>query len=122
MMIVTLVNIYIHVDILQLLLLVGAKLEYIIVRLAEALKDEEAANVVGMMRKRREEDAIRVKPSDEYFWFNSPALLLDLIHFILFQNSFEIAFFFWIWVSMFMISSISNLRHICWIWYCQNKF
>ncbi|KAG1326768.1 putative MLO-like protein 13 [Cocos nucifera] len=39
----------------------------------------------------------RVKPSDEHFWFNRPGIMLYLIHFILFQNAFEIAFFFWIW-------------------------
>lgn len=44
-------------------------------------------------------EASRVNPSDEHFWFNRPAIILYLIQFILFQNSFEIAFFFWIWVS-----------------------
>jgi mlo protein len=39
-----------------------------------------------------------VKPSDEHFWFGRPAIVLYLIQFILFQNSFEIAFFFWILV------------------------
>ncbi|KAK7331213.1 hypothetical protein VNO77_25431 [Canavalia gladiata] len=73
----------------QLLLLVGAKLEHIIARLAQ--------ESVAIMAK---EGAIeRVKPSDEYFWFTRPALVLDLLHFILFQNSFEIAFFFWIWCT-----------------------
>lgn len=42
-------------------------------------------------------DQARVKPSDEHFWLEKPAIVLDLIQFILFQNSFEIAFFFWIW-------------------------
>ncbi|XP_054778623.1 MLO-like protein 13 isoform X2 [Prosopis cineraria] len=84
---------------LILLLLVGAKLEYIIARLAQEFgqkiegEDQEAAKVVGVFNGKKEP---RVKPSDKHFWFNSPALVLDLIHFILFQNSFEIAFFFWI--------------------------
>jgi mlo protein len=39
-----------------------------------------------------------VQPSDEHFWFGRPYIVLFLIHFILFQNSFEIGFFFWIWV------------------------
>ncbi|KAI9122544.1 hypothetical protein K1719_006384 [Acacia pycnantha] len=83
---------------LILLLLVGAKLEYIIARLAQETgqkieEDQEATKVVGISGKKKEH---RVKPSDKHFWFSNPALVLDLIHFILFQNSFEIAFFFWI--------------------------
>ncbi|PPD88806.1 hypothetical protein GOBAR_DD14263 [Gossypium barbadense] len=70
-----------------LLLLVGAKLEHIIVRLAQD---------VDVMKKHPGQEPAWVRPSDEYFWFNRPRLLLDFIHFILFQNAFEIAFFFWI--------------------------
>uniref|UniRef100_A0A6N2KDR8 MLO-like protein n=1 Tax=Salix viminalis TaxID=40686 RepID=A0A6N2KDR8_SALVM len=40
-----------------------------------------------------------VRPSDDHFWFNKPKIVLILIHIILFQNSFELAFFFWIWVQ-----------------------
>ncbi|KAL2341481.1 hypothetical protein Fmac_009421 [Flemingia macrophylla] len=75
---------------LILLLLVGAKLEHIIARLAQ--------ESIDMMEKEGIKGT-RVKPSDEYFWFARPALVLDLLHFILFQNSFEIAFFFWIWCT-----------------------
>jgi len=77
----------------QLLLLVGAKLEHIIARLYQDSMDMLEGD-----------DDKSVKPSDEYFWFTSPPLVLHLLHFILFQNSFEIAFFFWIWVR---VSSIS---------------
>ncbi|XP_027338763.1 MLO-like protein 13 [Abrus precatorius] len=70
---------------LILLLLVGAKLEHIIARLAQESVAKMAKDFTGP-----------VKPSDEYFWFTRPSLVLDLLHFILFQNSFEIAFFFWI--------------------------
>lgn len=69
---------------LQLLLAVGAKLEHIITRMAQEFGKEGDSTV---------------KPSDELFWFNNPGIILYLIHFILFQNSFEIAFFFWILVS-----------------------
>lgn len=72
---------------LILLLLVGAKLEHIITRLAQ-----EAAET-----KTDDQEAQPVKPSDDHFWFGKPQLVLYLIHFILFQNSFEIAFFIWIW-------------------------
>ncbi|KAH0457947.1 hypothetical protein IEQ34_013262 [Dendrobium chrysotoxum] len=69
----------------QLLLIVGAKLEHIITRLAIKLAETHTDG-----------QGHRVKPSDEHFWFKQPNLVLYLIHFILFQNSFEIAFLFWI--------------------------
>ncbi|KAM3747895.1 hypothetical protein ACB098_05G068700 [Castanea mollissima] len=90
---------------LILLLLVGAKLQHIITRLAQEvvaernIHDHEAQlQVTEMKRDNHEvhEAPPPVKPSDDYFWFSSPALVLNLIHFILFQNSFEIGFFFWI--------------------------
>ncbi|KAH7511531.1 hypothetical protein FEM48_ZijujUnG0005400 [Ziziphus jujuba var. spinosa] len=81
----------------QLLLLVGAKLEHIINHLAkeaeENIKDHEAQQTSG---KKTSKESTGVKPSDKHFWFHKPRLILFLIHFILFQNSFEIAFFFWI--------------------------
>ncbi|KAI4296114.1 hypothetical protein L6164_036099 [Bauhinia variegata] len=82
---------------LILLLLVGAKLEHIIARLAQESGKMMAEEQVGApVRGSKSQETTRVKPSDEYFWFNRPSLVLNLIHFILFQNSFEIAFFFWI--------------------------
>ncbi|KAK4361148.1 hypothetical protein RND71_020100 [Anisodus tanguticus] len=36
-----------------------------------------------------------VRPDDQFFWFGKPKLLLHLMHFILFQNSFQLAFFTW---------------------------
>ncbi|XP_058085174.1 MLO-like protein 13 isoform X2 [Magnolia sinica] len=67
---------------LILLLLVGAKLQNIITCMAQVVAEKH-------------EDA-SVKLSDEHFWFDKPRIVLYLIHFILFQNSFEMAFFFWI--------------------------
>ncbi|XP_021904580.1 MLO-like protein 13 [Carica papaya] len=72
---------------LVLLLLVGTKLQHIITRLALEVKESNE----------QREGAPRVKPSDELFWFHRPVLVLHLIHFILFQNAFELAFLFWIW-------------------------
>jgi len=72
----------------QLLLAVGAKLEHIITRLAQEIAENPT-----------DDQAARVKPSDHHFWFHRPGIVLYVIHFILFQNAFEIAFFFWIWVS-----------------------
>lgn len=73
---------------MQLLLMVGAKLENIISSLALDVSE----------KRNREEEAV-ITPSDELFWFHRPGIVLQLIHFILFQNSFEIAFFFWILVQ-----------------------
>ncbi|KAL0915403.1 hypothetical protein M5K25_015816 [Dendrobium thyrsiflorum] len=70
---------------LILLLIVGAKLEHIITQLAIKLAETQTDG-----------QGHRVKPSDEHFWFKQPNLVLYMIHFILFQNSFEIAFLFWI--------------------------
>ncbi|PKA62405.1 MLO-like protein 13 [Apostasia shenzhenica] len=70
---------------LILLLIVGAKLEHIITRLAMDVAQTPTDGQGGP-----------VKPSDELFWLKEPNLVFYLIHFILFQNSFEIAFLFWI--------------------------
>ena len=74
---------------MQLLLAVGTKLEHVIIQLAQEVAEKHVAI----------EGELVVQPSDEHFWFGHPQIVLFLIHFILFQNSFEIAFFFWIWVS-----------------------
>ncbi len=66
----------------------GAKLEHVISQLANEVAEKHVAI----------EGDLVVTPSDEHFWFHRPRFILFLIHFILFQNSFEIAFFFWIWV------------------------
>ncbi|XP_020109537.1 MLO-like protein 13 isoform X1 [Ananas comosus] len=77
---------------LLLLLIVGAKLEHIITRLAQEVAEK-------LNDKTHDALGVRVRPSDEHFWFQRPRIALYLIHFILFQNSFEIAFFFWIWTT-----------------------
>ncbi|KQK06217.1 MLO-like protein 1 isoform X1 [Brachypodium distachyon] len=71
---------------LLLLLAVGTKLEHVIAQLAHDVAEKHSAI----------EGDLIVKPSDDHFWFGRPRIILFLIHFILFQNSFEIAFFFWI--------------------------
>nr|ACN85338.1 Mlo family protein [Oryza meyeriana var. granulata] len=75
---------------LFLLLVVGAKLEHIITRLAQ----EAAASLSD-----ETEGVPNIKPSKDHFWFGRPEIVLKLIHFILFQNSFEIGFFFWVLVT-----------------------
>ncbi|XVE62435.1 hypothetical protein DITRI_Ditri06bG0118000 [Diplodiscus trichospermus] len=72
-----------------LLLAVGSKLEHVITQLAHEVAEKHVAI----------EGELVVQPSDEHFWFDKPHIVLILIHFILFQNAFEIAYFFWIWVQ-----------------------
>uniref|UniRef100_A0A804N9P9 MLO-like protein n=1 Tax=Zea mays TaxID=4577 RepID=A0A804N9P9_MAIZE len=71
---------------LLLLLAVGTKLEHVITQLAQEVAEKHSAV----------EGDLVVNPSDDHFWFGRPKIVLYLIHFILFQNAFEIAFFFWI--------------------------
>ncbi|CAK7335900.1 unnamed protein product [Dovyalis caffra] len=54
----------------QLLLLVGAKLEHIITSLGHRVTQKTPVVV----------EEARVQPSDEHFWLESPAIILDLIH------------------------------------------
>nr|XP_025612522.1 MLO-like protein 1 isoform X2 [Arachis hypogaea] len=86
-----------------LLLAVGTKLEHVITRLAHEVAEKHAAI----------EGELVVQPSDDHFWFHRPHFVLFLIHFILFQNAFEIAFFFWIWVTYGFDSCImGQVRYI----------
>ncbi|KAI9157624.1 hypothetical protein LWI28_025451 [Acer negundo] len=77
------------VGIRLLLLAVGTKLEHVITQLAHEVAETHVAI----------EGDLVVKPSDDHFWFKRPRLILLLIHIILFQNSFELAVFFWIWMG-----------------------
>ncbi|PWA45246.1 mlo-related protein [Artemisia annua] len=73
----------------HLLLSVGTKLEHIIIQLAHEVAEKHIAV----------EGEPVVKPSDDHFWFHRPRILLLFIHFILFQNAFELAYFSWILVQ-----------------------
>ncbi|KAE8654095.1 MLO protein-like protein 1 [Hibiscus syriacus] len=72
---------------LNILLLVGTKLEVIIMDMAEEIQDRSAV-VRG---------APVVEPNNKYFWFNRPQWILFLIHYTLFQNAFQMAYFLWVW-------------------------
>ncbi|PNX94024.1 MLO-like protein 11-like [Trifolium pratense] len=82
-------NLYFWIAIIpiSLVLLVGTKLQQVIATLAL-----ENAGIIGLFSE------AKLRPRDELFWFKKPELLLSLIHFILFQNAFELASFFWFWV------------------------
>ncbi|EFJ26004.1 hypothetical protein SELMODRAFT_97970 [Selaginella moellendorffii] len=78
---------------LVLILVIGTKLQYIITELAcEIAEVEDKAG-------RESEEVPAIKPRDDLFWFKRPRFLLHLIHFTLFQNAFELAFFFWVWAT-----------------------
>ncbi|KAB5534655.1 hypothetical protein DKX38_017741 [Salix brachista] len=70
----------------QLVLLIGAKLQHVIATLTLETAGLTGHSVAG-----------KLKPRDDLFWFKKPELFLPLIHFILFQNAFELASFFWFW-------------------------
>ncbi|CAM8999558.1 unnamed protein product [Rhodiola kirilowii] len=80
-------NLYFWIAIIPitLVLFVGTKLQHVIATLAL----ENAA--LGLF------PGTKLRPRDDLFWFKKPELLLWLIHFILFQNAFELASFFWFW-------------------------
>lgn len=64
---------------LQIILLVGTKLQVIITKMA--IQIMERGDVVKGVPV--------VRPRDNLFWFNRPDLLLFLIHFVLFQVKFN---------------------------------
>ncbi|CAH2035483.1 unnamed protein product [Thlaspi arvense] len=70
-----------------LTLAIGTKLQAIISYMALEIQERHAV-IQGMPL---------VNVSDQHFWFGKPALILHMIHFVLFQNAFEITYFFWIW-------------------------
>ncbi|XP_078432609.1 MLO-like protein 12 [Wolffia australiana] len=70
---------------LIVILLIGAKLQMIITNMANQIMDRR--------------DVVRGVPqvhlTNDHFWFHRPRLILLLIHFVLFQNAFQLAFFAW---------------------------
>ncbi|THG22511.1 hypothetical protein TEA_025044 [Camellia sinensis var. sinensis] len=68
------------------LLFVGTKLEVIVAKMALQLQNQN--NVI--------KGAPLVQPSDNLFWFGRPEFVLTLLHYTLFVNAFEFAFFVWV--------------------------
>ncbi|CAL9098836.1 MLO-like protein 1 isoform X1 [Musa acuminata AAA Group] len=83
---------------LILLLSVGTKLEHVITEIAHNVAEKYFA--IG--------GDLIVMPSDDYFWFHRPRILLFLIHLILFQNAFDIAFIFWLFTPYGLDSCITD--------------
>ncbi|KAJ0974523.1 hypothetical protein J5N97_016488 [Dioscorea zingiberensis] len=74
---------------LIVLLLVGMKLEIVIMEMAHHI--QERTSVI--------KGAPIVEPSNHYFWFNRPQWILFLIHLTLFENAFQLAHFLWTWYT-----------------------
>ncbi|KAI5660889.1 hypothetical protein M9H77_20212 [Catharanthus roseus] len=70
-----------------IVVVVGTKLELVITEMAEQI--EEKTTVVR--------GAPLVQPTNDFFWFNKPQWILFLIHFTLFQNAYQMAYFLWSW-------------------------
>ncbi|GJN30171.1 hypothetical protein PR202_gb18457 [Eleusine coracana subsp. coracana] len=68
-----------------ILLMVGTKLEIVIMEMAKEIQDK--ASVI--------KGAPIVEPSNKFFWFNRPQWVLFFIHLTLFQNAFQMAHFIW---------------------------
>ncbi|KAA8544018.1 hypothetical protein F0562_021805 [Nyssa sinensis] len=81
-------HVYLWVSFLPLIivLVLGTKLEVIVAEMALKLKDQNSV-IKG---------APVVQPNDKLFWFSHPNFVLTLLHFTLFMNAFEFAFFLWV--------------------------
>ncbi|KAJ4833054.1 MLO-like protein 4 [Turnera subulata] len=79
-------NIYFWLSFIPVILvmLVGTKLQHVVSTLALEIREQTGPSVGN-----------QVKPRDDLFWFGKPDILLRLIQFIIFQNSFEMATFIW---------------------------
>ncbi|KAF5467142.1 hypothetical protein F2P56_017000 [Juglans regia] len=83
---------------LIIILLVGAKLHMIITKMG--LRIQDTGDVV--------KGTPVVQPGDDLFWFGHPRFILFLIHLVLFQNAFQLAFFVW---SMYAFKGVINCFH-----------
>ncbi|KAK7856150.1 mlo-like protein 8 [Quercus suber] len=84
-----------------IILAVGTKLQAILTKMALEITERHAV-VQGIPL---------VQVSDKYFWFGRPQLILQLIHFALFQNAFQITYFLWIWYEYGLTSCFhSNFK------------
>ncbi|CAM8966708.1 unnamed protein product [Rhodiola kirilowii] len=79
---------------LIIILSVSTKLQVIITRMG--LRIQERGDVV--------KGTPVVQPGDDLFWFNNPKFMLFCIHFCLFLNAFQLAFFAWSWYEFGLIS------------------
>eukprot|EP01018_Ginkgo_biloba_P015656 Gb_03408 [translate_table: standard] len=88
---------------LVIIVIVGTKLQVIIIKMALEIQDTNPV-VKG---------APVVRPSDKLFWFGRPHWVLYLIHFTLFQNAIQLAFFFWAWDWRAIIMQLRHTSSLC---------
>lgn len=74
---------------LLIVLVLGAKLEVIVANMARQINEQNSV-IRGTPL---------VQPNDNLFWFGRPKFVLHLLHFTLFTNAFELAFFIWVTVQ-----------------------
>ncbi|KAK8967792.1 MLO-like protein 15 [Platanthera guangdongensis] len=74
---------------LILILTIGTKLEHIIMEMVNEVAEKHSTI----------EGELVIRPSDQYFWFHRPRILLFCIHLILFIVSFQFAYFFCILIA-----------------------
>nr|GMD45195.1 MLO protein homolog 1-like [Ipomoea batatas] len=80
----------------RILVLTGTKLELVIMEMAQQIQDK--TNVVR--------GAPIVEPTNDFFWFSKPHWILFLIHFSLFENAFQMAYFLWSLMGSHMKTAI----------------
>ncbi|CAE6075210.1 unnamed protein product [Arabidopsis arenosa] len=71
---------------LIIVLVIGTKLEMIVAKMAVTIKENNSV-IRGTPL---------VEPNDTHFWFSNPRFLLSILHYTLFLNTFEMAFFLWV--------------------------
>ncbi|KAI3822858.1 hypothetical protein L1987_10457 [Smallanthus sonchifolius] len=81
-------HMYLWVALLPLIivLVLGTKLQVIVTRMALRLKEQNKVTIGVPL----------VTPNDDLFWFSKPQFVLTLLHYTLFVNAFEFAFFVWV--------------------------
>ncbi|XVF47139.1 hypothetical protein PTKIN_Ptkin03bG0085300 [Pterospermum kingtungense] len=81
-------NVYLWVSFLPLtiVLVLGTKLQVIVAKMAHQIKDHNSVIRGSPL----------VQPNDNFFWFSRPKYVLTLLHYTLFMNAFEAAFFVWV--------------------------
>ncbi|KAF5773538.1 hypothetical protein HanRHA438_Chr13g0600321 [Helianthus annuus] len=97
-------HVYLWVALLPLVivLVLGTKLQVIVARMALRLKEQNKVTIGAPL----------VKPNDDLFWFSKPQFVLTLLHYTLFVNAFEFAFFVWVSLQYGINSCFHETRSI----------
>ncbi|XP_052184361.1 MLO-like protein 3 isoform X2 [Diospyros lotus] len=84
-------HVYLWISFLPLItvLVLGTKLQVVVARMALRLQNHNSVIRGSPL----------VQPNDSLFWFSQPQFVLTLLHYVLFMNAFELAFFVWVTVE-----------------------